>query len=320
MTNQHSESNKSTQLLAEKIATVTVTYNPSILGLVEQINTLPKQTIKVIVDNGSGPEDIKNIQRSISNFENIHLIKSEKNIGLAAGINLGVNYLSQIDQCPELVLLLDQDSVPEAESIKNLLIGYRELQDQGHNVGCVGPLLIDPDTGLTHGFHQMTRFRWMRAYPKIGSLTPVPCANLNGSGTLVPVKLFQQLGGLDKMLFIDHVDTEWAFRVIAHGYSLWGIPNAIFKHSMGEASTRFWFFGWRIWPVRSAWRHYYLFRNAAILFKRSYIPIVWKMWAIPKLLMTAVVMGVIGPRRKQQLRNMWQGILEGLGDYERKNR
>lgn len=157
----------------------------------------------------------------------------------------------------------------------------------------------------------------MRAYPPIGSTSPVPCSNLNGSGTLVPITLFQQLGGLDKKLFIDHVDTEWAFRVMAHGYSLWGIPNAVFNHSMGQASVRFWLFGWRVWPVRSPLRHYYLYRNAAMLMKRPYVPLVWKAWAAIKLLLTGTVMAITGPSRCQQIKNMWRGLRQGLSKSER---
>jgi len=101
----------------------------------------------------------------------------------------------------------------------------------------VGPLLIDIKTGLSHGFHQATSWRWQRAYPKAGSSEPVSCTNLNGSGTLMRIELFELLGGLEESLFIDHIDTEWSFRVLAHGYTLWGIPGAILQHRMGDAPS-----------------------------------------------------------------------------------
>lgn len=294
-----------------RLATVTVTFNPSQVELEAQLHALPTSSIKVIVDNASQPQHWAEIETFASKFKNVNLIRSDSNLGLAAAINRGVNWLATLTPCPEFVLLLDQDSEPQPGSITALLTAFESLQSQEYKVGCVGPLLADPDTGLTHGFHQSSQWRWMRVYPPIGSASPIRCSNLNGSGTLVPINLFQELGGLDEELFIDHVDTEWAFRVMAHGYSLWGIPKAVFNHSMGQASARFWLFGWRVWPVRSPQRHYYLYRNATTLMRRSYIPRVWKTWAVVKLILTAGVVAMAGPSRSQQIKSLWKGIKEG---------
>lgn len=311
MTTQSSVSADSKEMVFTEPATVTVTFNPTLNELEAQLNALPVDSIKVFVDNASNPQIWSEIKTLTDKFHNVHLIRSEKNLGLGAAINCGVEWLAALTPCPEFVLLLDQDSEPLEGSIEELLAKFKQLRAAGVNVGCVGPLLEDSDTSLTHGFHQSTRWRWKRAYPPVGSHELVPCANVNGSGTLMPVSLFQQLGGLDETLFIDHIDTEWSFRVAAHGYSLWGVPSAVFNHSMGEESMRFWLFGWRVWPVRSPVRHYYLFRNAVVLIKRPYVPRVWKFWAVTKLILTAVIMTITGPSRTQQLKNMWIGIRKG---------
>jgi len=132
--------------------------------------------------------------------------------------------------------------------------------------------------------------------------------------------LFRKLGGLDECLFIDHVDTEWAFRVLNAKLHLLGIPDATFDHAMGERSLRFWCFGWRIWPQRSPKRHYYLFRNAIWLMRRNYVPMIWKGWAVVKLALTFVVHATIDPQRGSQLRQMLAGIIAGIGEHAAKNR
>lgn len=294
------------------LATVTVTFNPDILEMESQLRSLPESSIKIIVDNASQYECWIELQVLSNQFKNIYLLRSENNLGLAAAINRGAEHLRTLNSSAKFILLLDQDSVPQSGSIATLLAAFQSLQEDGRPVGCVGPSLVDLNTGLTHGFHQSTKFRWKRAYPVSGSLRPVHCANINGSGTLMSLELFHKLGGLDEQLFIDHVDTEWSFRVVAHGYELWGIPTAVFDHSMGEASISFWLFGWRVWPIRSPRRHYFLFRNATILMKRPYIPLVWKTWAIVKLALTVSVVVITGPSQVQQIKNMWQGIKTGL--------
>lgn len=276
-----------------------------------QVDALPKDTLLVIIDNASSEAEFADIERIAAAHPQVLLLRNDENIGLAAAVNKAVDYLAEADSAREFILLLDQDSEPQAGSVKQLLTAFLRLERAGVRVGCVGPRLLDTRTGLQHGFHCIRGWRWSRRFPAEDELEPVECANLNGSGTLMRTALFQELKGLDASLFIDHVDTEWAFRVSAHGYRLFGIPQAAFRHSMGEDSLRFWFFGWRIWPRRSPMRHYYLFRNAVILMKRDYVPAVWKVWARLKLFVTLLLHGIFDPQREQQIRHMVKGIRNG---------
>ena len=292
------------------LATVTVTFNPELDCLRNQLAALPQDSFKLIVDNASKPEILRNIELLVSETSNTHLLRNDRNLGLAAAVNRGVYSLREAAPSAIYVLLLDQDTEPTPASVGSLLDGFAMLQARHERVGCVGPTLRDARTGLTHGFHQCTLWRWKRVRPT-ESGEPVRCTNLNGSGTLLPIELFLQLDGLEEDFFIDHVDTEWAFRVLASGYTLYGIPGAVFRHRMGEQSIRFWWFGWNVWPTRSPQRHYYLFRNAAALMRRPYVPIVWKTWGIAKLLLTFVVHGLVDRHRFEQIRCMFKGFWDG---------
>ncbi len=290
------------------VATVTVTFNPDMGLLRAQLDALPRASLKLVVDNASQAEVLQGIQVVVSQTPNARLLRNDENLGLAAAVNRGVLAVRDAASTARFVLLLDQDSEPAPGSVAALVSGFGALQARGERVGCVGPTLLDVATGLSHGFHQCTRSRWRRVYPATGATAPVPCANLNGSGTLVPIDLFRELGGLEDDLFIDHVDTEWAFRVQARGYRLFGIPQAVFHHRMGDSSSRIWLFGWRVWPMRSPRRHYFLYRNAVILMRRPYVPQVWKVWAVAKLAMTACMTLATGPQRIAQLHSMASGV------------
>lgn len=297
---------------AVRLGSVTVTFNPDVEVLERQLRALPAQCPKILVDNASAFESRERIHMLAARVANVMVIRNEANVGLAAALNVGVSNLSGMTSPPRFALLLDQDSEPQAGSVEALLAAFDELEAAGHDVGCVGPLLLDPDAGVTHGFHVSRGWRWGRVFPLSGAPCNVRCTNLNGSGTLVPVDLFVGLGGLDASLFIDHVDTEWSFRVLDTGFSLWGVPKAVFVHRMGVAGIRFWWFGWRVWPSRVPVRHYYLFRNAVRLMRRSYVPTVWKTWAVLKLILTAVIHGIAGPDRVSQLRHMIRGVADGV--------
>lgn len=296
----------------QQLAIVTVTYHPDLELLTRQLSRLPAEARLVIVDNASEEVLLNAVQQLCESRPNTTLLRNNSNAGLAAAINRGAAYITQ--QLPEIayLLLLDQDSVPETGAIEDLLEAFTSLRNQNPSVACVGPRLVDASTGLQHGFHRIHNLCWTRQFPSENDPTPVSCTNLNGSGTLTSLALFNSLKGLDERLFIDHVDTEWSFRVLSHGLKLYGIPWAAFEHSMGERGLRFWMFGWRVWPQRSPFRHYYLFRNALWLMRRRYVPITWKFWAAVKLTVTTLLHGVFDPGRYSQFRCMLKGLRDGV--------
>lgn len=296
------------------IASITVTFNPDVDILRLQLQNLPGEVLKVVVDNASSPTVIHEIRRVVRSFENSVLVENESNVGLPAAINIGVRHVSKTTTDRVFFLFLDQDSEPVGDSVVVLHDAYLELERDGLNPGCVGPRLIDATTGLEHGFHHRRGAHRGRVRPARCSSTPVSCSTLNCSGTFTSKSLYEKLGGYEDAFFMDHLDTEWSFRVSAAGYGLYGIPGALFMHRMGERSLKFWLLGWKIWPYRSPGRHYYLFRNATLLIRRGYVPRNWKFLAVVKLVATMLVHAAFDAERTEQLHQMARGIRAGAGD------
>jgi len=292
------------------IAVITVTFNPDIEILDRQLSQLPRAALKVVVDNDSRPELRSAVGLVVEKYAAI-LLQNETNMGLPAALNQGARYAQKTRPACRFLLLLDQDTEPGTGNVERLVESYDQIAAVHGKACCIGPRLVDVCTGLDHGFHQIRHWRWSRCFPDPHSQTPAPLANLNGSGTLMPLALFEDLNGFEEDLFIDHVDTEWSFRVVAAGYKLYGVPNIVFRHRMGERSFRFWWFGWRVWPYRSPQRHYYLYRNAMRLMRRNYVPRIWKTWALAKLLLTILIHILLDRERYAQIRSMFTGIRDG---------
>ena len=300
-------SNNKVEMRASDLALVVVTMNPDLEILQRQFNSVPSKAGIIIVDNNSEESLLSEVEE-LSATKGLVLLKNDKNQGLASALNQGC--IDAKLRGYSMVLLLDQDSEPEKGSIEILLETYNELSNTGKSVGCIGPTLIDVATGLDLGFHAVVGLKWKRIFSENGK--PIEITSLNGSGTLMSLKLFSELGGLDDEFFIDHVDTEWSFRVKNAGYCLFGVPAAVFLHRMGDKSFRFWLFGWKVWPWRSPLRHRYLFRNAVVLLRRDYVPFVWKFWAVIKLIMTFWVHLIVDSQRLNQVKNMLIGGFKGL--------
>jgi rhamnosyltransferase len=297
-------------LSAPRYAAITVTYHPELPVLERQLAGLTEAAIVVVVDNASAAATVEALRGVVAPPR--ILITHGRNEGLAAGLNAGARAALEHDPRCEYLLFLDQDTEPAAGAVRRLVLAAAALRRDDPRAGLFGPLMIDVATGLSHGAHQIRGWRWVRAYPGPDDDRPLRCAAVNGSGMLVPVAVFREVGGVDERLFIDHVDTEYSFRVAAAGHHLYTVPDARFGHRMGERSLRFWLGGWRVWPHRSPARHYYLFRNAVWLMRRPYVPAVWKGWAAAKLFVTAAAHLAADPMRVAQLRAMARGLREGL--------
>ena len=72
------------------VATVTVTFNPDMGLLRTQLDALPRESLKLVVDNASQAEVLQGIQTLVSQTRNAKLLRNDENLGLAAAVNRGV--------------------------------------------------------------------------------------------------------------------------------------------------------------------------------------------------------------------------------------
>lgn len=305
------------RLQVGEVASVTVTFNPDLDLLEKQLWALSEVGLIIIVDNASRPELRQDLRTLVARFPSTLMVENEVNSGLGSALNEGIARARL--HAPKIggVLLLDQDSIFAPDVPRGLIEALNRVQTETGTLCCVGPTLVDPGAGMAHGFHYVARgWLWSRAFPS-SDAPPFPVANLNGSGTTMSLDLVDRVGELDSSLFIDHVDTEWSFRVISRGFRLFGIPWLSFEHLMGNQGRRVWLGGWRVWPDRSPLRHYYLYRNTMRLLRRPYVPPVWKLWAVVKALLTLCVVTLYGPGRGKQWQMIGKGVFEGIRGIDR---
>lgn len=289
------------------LATITVSYNPELELLQRQLDRIPFGVMKIIVDNGSiNQSEIIGLCEKESN---VTMLLNTGNLGLAEALNRGVAHASSIAGI-EHILLLDQDSEPSEGAVEKLYSALRSLENKT-GLCAVGPRMMDVVTGMHHGFHVMTGWRWKRVCPHRDS-APIACANINGSGIMTSIPAWIRSGGMDGSLFIDHVDTDWSFRMLSKGMPLFGVADVDFIHRMGSGSRRVWFFGWHVLPERSPLRHYYLYRNTLRLMTRTYVPKVWKFWATVKMAATFFMVFIFGPDRLKQIFSISKGLRDGM--------
>ncbi len=92
------------------LAIVTVTYHPDHALLRAQMAGLPKDSLWILVDNGSSGSDLALLKQIAAERPETIIIANNTNLGLAAALNKGVDHA--VDAQKSHVLLLDQDSIP----------------------------------------------------------------------------------------------------------------------------------------------------------------------------------------------------------------
>jgi rhamnosyltransferase len=294
-----------------KICAVVVSHHPELKVLEAVISAIrPQAHHLVVVDNGSSVELVEGL-RALAIGKEFHLIASDRNLGVAAGHNIGMGWARE-QRCTHVVLL-DQDSVAEKDMVSGLVAAHRQLTAQGIAVSAVGPLYRDPVSGHSSFFVRSGFPKPRRIYCALqGGDQYIEADFLITSGSLISLSTIDAVGAMDDALFIDHVDTEWFLRASKKGYRAFGVCGAVMHHTLGSETLRVWLGRWRYVPRHSPLRHYYIFRNSILLYKRSYVPGIWIFNDVVRLGFMLVFYPLRTPPRGRHALMMIKGILDGL--------
>jgi len=284
-----------------------VTYRPDTGKLRELLEACRPQVAHVlIIDNGSDAACTEWIQKHSGG--NVSCLLLGKNLGVATAHNRGIAWARE--RGATHVVQFDQDSIPAPDMIERLVAAGNQLESQGRKVAAVGPEFFDPRYLVPARYVRLRGF-WIEKN-RCRSDTDIQEADyIITSGSLISLAAIEAIGGLDEGLFVDYIDIEWGLRAKALGYHCHGVCCAKMRHDLGDDPVRL--LGiFRMVPVRSPLRHYYLFRNAVLLYKRKYIPFFWKLNDGYRLFLKYIFYCTFITPRWAHLKMMSYGIWHGI--------
>jgi rhamnosyltransferase len=285
---------------ANDVAAVVVSYHPDPQSLAHLLQAITPQVDRVFVVDNCSPTTPVVIAPT-------RLIRLPSNQGIARAQNLGVQ--TARENGARHVLLLDQDSQPEPDMVRQLLAALRAASVGGQRVAAVGPRTTDPD-GRSEGF---VRFGNGRYESVLAEGQPwVACDMLIASGMLIPREAWETVGEMDARLVSDKVDTEWCLRASAARYALIGAPQARMQHRLGLHRLRIWFLGWRTPAMHVPLRYYYIIRNGLLLRRLPHATRAWKRADARQMMSLLLYFGLLMKGRLKVLKMMWHGLVDGL--------
>jgi rhamnosyltransferase len=287
---------------------VVVFYRPD-QACIERANRIALVHHVVVVDNTEEPSSAQALGLSAR----ITYLPNCANRGIATALNQGVSRL--ISGGFGAAFLFDQDSEPSEAlllQLPELLAGYVARDER---VALMGPAYDDARLGGIAPFVRFRYFKLQRVAP-IGE-QPIEVDFLITSGSCVNLRYWSDVGPMDDELFIDFVDLEWCARARHKGFRVLGVPWLTLTHELGEKPIRV--LG-RTYPMHSALRHYYLFRNTVALMLRGYMPCNWKSTELVKLPGRLLIYSLLPPHGGSHLRmafkGMWDAVRGRMGRLE----
>lgn len=235
-------------MFKSRVLGVIVTYHPEASVLLN-VNTLLEQVSYVIIVDNESTEQSLNLLSRINRPDRVFFIFNKNNLGVGEAFNQGLRWGIQNEY--EYFLLMDQDSYTMPGMVNELVLAAAAKVNAGELV-LVGPQHED--------FNR-----------KILAKNKIPIesvALLITSGCLIPKSVLDEVGFYDERLFIDHVDHDFAIRVLRKGGSCLKVNSATLMHKFGDAEIRK-FFGKTFFIQNySPTRRYFMMRNRVILYRR----------------------------------------------------
>jgi N-acetylglucosaminyl-diphospho-decaprenol L-rhamnosyltransferase len=201
----------------------------------------------VVVDNGSGDGSADELD---PRDQNTKIVRLAENRGFAAGVNAGFEKSSA-----PIVILLNQDTEPEAEAITRLVSHLRSTP----STGVAAPTLLHPDgsfqasahrqfpnlfttfvtfcSPLAHLFPALGRLRLRLRNPHEAAEAQAPhvekVAHVAGAALAIRRAAFDEAGPFDEGFFLYLEETEWQRRVQEAGWRVELVPDAKVVHLIG---------------------------------------------------------------------------------------
>jgi GT2 family glycosyltransferase len=205
---------------APAVSAIVVNYEAGD-ALLECLASLGEQGLPmelVLVDNGSRDGSAA---RACAEFPEARLVRPGRNLGFAAGANLGA-----ADARAPILLFLNPDVKLAASCLASLAGALRD-----ERTGVAGPVLEVSSSGTREYGGTIDPFGYPIALHQTGRALYVP-----GCALATPAELFRRLGGFDERFFMFAEDVDYCWRSLLAGRDVKVVPDALAFH-VGGGST-----------------------------------------------------------------------------------
>lgn len=188
----------------------------------------------LVVDNGSTDGSLEMIEK-IKKNEKIKIIKNKRNLGFAAGMNVGVR--EALNHGAEAVLLLNQDTIVNSGFLKPLLENPADIVAPVIKFKREGKWFYDfggkVDWWLGRPRHLESNTQYAirdRERKKMGYVS--------GCAVLIKRPVLEAIGLLDESFFLYFEDVDFCLRARRAGFKIAVEPKSVIVHKLAEKKKK----------------------------------------------------------------------------------
>ena len=284
------------------LSIITINYN-GLKDTCELIDTLPlhDETIEVIVvDNASTQDEATEIEKR---YQQVKVIKSDKNLGFAGGNNLGIQTAHG-----KYLFFINNDAILPQPSAISLLINRLASSDQ------IG--MVCPKIKFSWGDHRIQ----YASYTPLSKITlrnksigfgeedngqyniahPTPYAH--GAAMMVKKEVIEKVGMMPECYFLYYEELDWSMMIRRNGYEIWYEPTCTIFHKESQTTGQ-----------QSPLKTYYITRNR-LLFAQRNITGIERFITYIYLIGIVTVKDILKYLNKGQV-NMAKAVMKGIKDF-----
>lgn len=263
----------------------------------------------VIIDNHSTDDCVKLLK---SKYDHLPILVSNKNIGYAGGMNLGIKYA--LNNSADYIIISNNDIIYPKDFLAPLL----QTIQKDDSIGIVSPKVLyvhdrqkiycaGGDLKIFRGSGVAT-FQGKEAKKYGNEEREISMAE--GSCFLAKKQVFEKSGLFREEFFMYFEDLEFSDRV-RKNYKIYYTPKSIIYHKGGAGSN---------WKNHSPLYYYYYTRNRYLYFKKYglFIKIYILFYSLFVSLLKAIIILMHylshqnGSENKARLRSLLEGNLDGI--------
>ncbi len=245
------------------IDAVIVTFEPDLDHLAASLDRVLSQVGRLlVVDNGS--ENISRLESLLATASHAELMSLGSNLGIAAALNVGLDWAMAAPQVPDWLLTLDQDTMLHEHAVERLLGAFEALDGGAFAEACALLAMrfrpIVPPRRL---------WAWVEGDVLLGNVGAFQERRMViTSGSLLRVG---RLAGVrfDERLFIDQVDSAFCADLRRRGLRIVEYGDVTMAHQVGSSVV----VRGRSRGYENGQRLYYIVRNSALLLCRGDLPV-----------------------------------------------
>jgi GT2 family glycosyltransferase len=167
----------------------------------------------VVVDNNSQDGSFEEAKM---NFSKASFIKSARNLGYAAGNNLGIRFA--LERMADYVLLLNNDVEVEGDFLLRMV----EISERNEKIGIVGSVIFNQDNRDV--WYAGGKISWLTMKTRhervISDDNDFKTEFITGCSMLVRKEVFKKIGLLDEDFFLYWEDADFSVRTRKAGFEV----------------------------------------------------------------------------------------------------